>query len=168
MTTAGAAAVDVEVATDRDDHRALWVEHYPALAGWLRSLVGDVDVAHDLAAEAFTRLLSRWRTVRDPRSYLFRIGANLARDHWRHQAQQRRLTERVGQVTATSTEASDPWLLDLVERLPERTRMPVLLHYYADLPVSAVAEVLHKPEGTIKRALSDGRAALLETIRTET
>lgn len=45
--------------------------------------------------------------------------------------------------------------------------MPVLLHCYADLPVSAVAAALRKPEGTVKRALHDGRAALLATITTE-
>lgn len=60
-------AVAGETAVGREDaHRAVWVQHYPSLAGWLCSLVVDVDVAHDLAAEAFTRLLGRWRTVKDP------------------------------------------------------------------------------------------------------
>jgi RNA polymerase sigma-70 factor (ECF subfamily) len=59
-----------------------------------------------------------------------------------------------------SAPVEDPWLWDLVGRLPQRLRQPVLLHYYADLPVSDVARALHRPEGTIKRALSEGRALL--------
>jgi RNA polymerase sigma factor (sigma-70 family) len=154
-------------ATPRDEaSRALWAEHYPSLAGWVASLVGDVDVAHDIAAESFVRLLGKWGTVRDPRAYLFTIAANQAHDHWRREARDRRLTERVGATTATSTAAADPWLRDLVERLPDRLRMPVLLHYYADLPVAAVAKALKKPEGTIKRALVDGRAQLLASLTT--
>lgn len=115
-------------------------------------------------AEAFTRLLGRWTTVRNPKPFLYTVAGNLARDHWRSTARDSRLVERAGQVTVEAVPADDPWLRDLVERLPERLRMPVLLHYYADLTVAAVAEALHRPEGTIKRELSEGRTALLTAI----
>jgi RNA polymerase sigma-70 factor (ECF subfamily) len=161
--TSVAARVRQTPAVDsRDDvARALWSEHYPALAGWTRALVGDPEVARDIAAEAFARLLGRWTSVRSPKAFLYTVAGNLARDHWRATARDRRLVDRVGAVTAVTTAATDVWLRDLVERLPERLRMPVLLHYYADLPVSEVAAALRKPEGTVKRALSEGRAALL-------
>src|ERR1700678_1362063 len=32
---------------------------YPKLAGWVRRLVDDDDTAHEIASEAFVRLLSR-------------------------------------------------------------------------------------------------------------
>jgi RNA polymerase sigma-70 factor (ECF subfamily) len=38
--------------------------------------------------------------------------------------------------------------------------MPVLLHYFADLPVTQVANHLGKSEGTIKRDLYDARARM--------
>ena len=144
--------------------RRLWAEHYGPLAGWVHSLVGDREVAHDITSEAFTRLLGRWRTVREPKPFLYTVAGNLARDHWRAESRDRRLVERVGSLAPETASASDPWLRDLVERLPERLRMPVLLHYYADLPVASVAAALRKPEGTIKRALSEGRAALLVSL----
>ncbi len=144
--------------------QALWVQHYPSLAGWCASLVGDIDVAHDIAAESFARLLGRWTTVREPRAYLYTVAANQARDHWRRQSRDRRLSDRIAEVTDPTTPAADPWLRDLVERLPDRLRMPVLLHYYADLPVAEVAAALNRPEGTIKRSLSEGRTALLAAL----
>lgn len=144
--------------------RAVWAEHYAPLAGWCAALVGDVDVAHDLAAEAFARLLSRWTAVREPKPFLYAVAANLARDHWRREERDRRLVARTGPTVVSAQPAADPWLRDLVERLPDRLRLPVLLHYYADLPVSAVATALRRPEGTVKRLLSEGRAALLSSL----
>ncbi len=163
-TVAAPARPAAAVGSRDEAARALWAEHYPRLAGWTRALVGDPDIAHDIAAEAFARLLGKWVTVREPKAFLYTVAGNLARDHWRSTDRDRRLVDRVGAVTTTSASASDPWLRDLVERLPERLRMPVLLHYYADLPVSAVATALRRPEGTVKRALSEGRAALLSAV----
>lgn len=164
MVTAGAARAQrvaaAAVSAREDAARALWNEHYGQLAGWCASLVGDRDVAHDIASEAFTRLLSRWLTVHDPKGYLYVTATNLVRDRWRREQRDRRLQARLEETTPTSTPASDPWLRDMVERLPDRLRLPVLLHYYADMSVAEVATALKKPEGTIKRMLFDGRARL--------
>lgn len=164
---AGVEPVALGRASGVDAARAVWDEHYAPLAGWCAALVGDVDVAHDLAAEAFTRLLGRWSTVRQPKPFLYAVAANLARDHWRREAHDRRLVDRAGSTLVEQQPAVDPWLRDLVERLPQRLRVPVLLHYYADLPVADVAAVLHRPEGTVKRLLSEGRAALLASVEDE-
>jgi RNA polymerase sigma-70 factor, ECF subfamily len=164
MVTAGAPrsqGVSVASARDREEAaRILWNEHYAPLAGWCAALVGDRDAAHDIASEAFARLLSRWLTVHDPKGYLYVTATNLVRDRWRREQRDRKLCEPIEQRTETSTPAADPWLRDLVERLPERMRVPVLLHYYADLSIAEVASTMHRPEGTIKRMLYDARDRL--------
>ena len=67
-----AQGVAVTAASAREEAaRALWNEHYAPLAGWCAAQVGDRDAAHEIAAEAFTRLLSKWITVRDPKGYLY-------------------------------------------------------------------------------------------------
>lgn len=148
--------------------RALWDEHYRQLAGWCQSLVGDVDVAHDVAAEAFVRLLSKWRTVEEPSGYLYVTALNDIRDRWRRQQRQQRLVERLAaERPAAHDQIPDGWLGDLVRSLPARLSDPVLLHYYADLPVEAVAASLHRPVGTVKRQLAEGRAQLLELVRSQ-
>ena len=140
--------------------RQLWDQHYAQLAGWCAALVGDRDAAHDIASEAFTRLLAKWIGVRDPRGFLYVTATNLARDRWRREQRDRKLCARLEGVTPTSAPASDPWLRDLVERLPDRMRAPVLLHYYADMSIDEVAAALHRPPGTIKRTLSEARSRL--------
>src|SRR5205807_5222430 len=58
------------------------------------SLVGDQAAAVDIAQEAFTRLLARWRKVRDARAWLFFVATNLSRDHWRSVTRDRELSDR--------------------------------------------------------------------------
>ncbi len=139
--------------------RELFRAHYGQLAGWTARLVGDREAAHEIAAEAFTRLLSRWTTVADPKPWLYMTATNLVRDRWRRQERESRALSKVVAGTDSSP-APDTSVRDLVERLPDRLRAPVLLHYYADLPVSEVARLLNRPEGTVKRALYDARAHL--------
>ena len=68
---------------DREAAEDLFNACYPRLAGWVRRLVDDDDTAHEIASEAFTRLLARWSGLDNPQSYLYMIAANLVRDHWR-------------------------------------------------------------------------------------
>ncbi len=146
--------------------RDLFRAHYGQLAGWTARLVGDREVAHEIAAEAFTRLLSRWTTVQDPKPWLYMTATNLVRDRWRRQERESRALSKVTGLGWAP--APDTSVRDLVERLPDRLRAPVLLHYYADLPVTDVARVLKKPEGTIKRALYDARLHLHDALTADT
>src|SRR5579859_2523949 len=75
----------------------LFAAHYGRLAGWCRKLLDDDETAHEVAMEAFTRLLGRLRKVDDPVGYLYVIAANLVRDHWRKTKREReafRLTKQ--------------------------------------------------------------------------
>jgi RNA polymerase sigma-70 factor (ECF subfamily) len=146
--------------TVAEDFEALYTAHFGPLSGYLLSLVGEPGVAVELAQEAFTRLLSKWLTVRDPRAWVFFVGTNLARDHWRSAARDRALAQQSALTTQDVAGPHDPWLSDLVSRLPLRLREVVLLHYYADLPLEEVARLVHRPLGTVKRRLHEARRAL--------
>jgi RNA polymerase sigma-70 factor (ECF subfamily) len=135
----------------------------PLLIGYCVTLVGDVELAHDITQEAFVRLFSRWRSVRSPRAYVYLTATNLAREHWRRAKCERRALTRVAGPPG-ETPAHDPWLWDLVERLPARLRTVVLLHYYADLPVADVARQLHLPKGTVKQRLHHARRLLQDAM----
>jgi RNA polymerase sigma-70 factor, ECF subfamily len=136
---------------------------YPKLAGWVRRLVDDDDTAHEIASEAFVRLLSRWTRVDSPQSYLYMIATNLVRDHWRKTERERRAIRNVtagAEADAVAHPSQDVDVRNLIEGLPAKLRDPFLLHYYAGFPVREVATLLHRPEGTIKADLFAARAKL--------
>jgi RNA polymerase sigma-70 factor (ECF subfamily) len=152
-------------AVARPSAEELWRAHYATLAGWVAGMAGDTEVGHEIAAEAFTRLLGRWRSVEDPRGFLYVVATNALRDHWRREGRRRRATSRLRLERQRDTAAADPGVRDLVDRLPERYRAIVLLHYYADLTVADCARALGRPEGTVKRELTEARAQMLASLQ---
>ena len=158
-----AAGLDV----DAGDFAALYLAHFGPLSGYAQALTGDPAAALDIAQEAFTRLFARWRGVSDARAWLFFVATNLARDHWRRVARDRDLTDRIAPHSVRSAGPHDPWLRDLVERLPSRQRQAILLHYYADVSIDEIARLLRVPVGTVKRRLHDGRQRLASDVRGE-
>ena len=145
----------------------LFAGHYPRLAGWCRRMVDDDDTAHEIASEAFTRLLTRISKVDDPVGYLYVITANLVRDHWRRVRKEREMIRRQLIERPAESHAPEPGIRDLVDALPERLRVPVLLHYFADFPVRDVARLTGRPEGTVKSDLHAARAALRRNLEGE-
>jgi RNA polymerase sigma-70 factor, ECF subfamily len=136
---------------------------YPRLAGWVRRLVDDDETAHEIASEAFTRLLARWTGLDNPQSYLYVIATNLIRDHWRKAGRERqaiRVLSTAGAADPVYRPAEDVDVRALIQALPERLRTPFLLHYYGGFPIKEVAGMVGRPEGTIKADLYQARARL--------
>ena len=146
------------------DFAALYATEFPKVAGYLTSLTGDPDVAREATQEAFTRLFARWRRVQEPRAFVYVVGTNLCKRHWRQGGRERSAVASLRVTTQEGRSAHDPWLRDLVERLPEHLREAVLLHYYADLPVADVAAAIRRPVGTVKRRLHEARALLSDAV----
>ena len=148
----------------------LFDAHYGRLAGWTARLVGDTELGHDLATEAFVRLEREGSAVHEPRAWLYTVTANLVRDHWRKRSREGVAYGRLGAPSGSTDRdtATVVTVREVVLALPDARRLPVILHYYADLPVAAVAERLGKSEGAIKRDLFDARrrmAGQLEDVR---
>ena len=77
-----------------------------------RRLVGDPEVAEDLAAEALARAYARWKTVRDhpnPDAWLLRVVGNLAIDHVRTAGRRAPAPEDARAGAAPTTTPSCAW-----------------------------------------------------------
>ena len=152
---------------DRAAAEELFSACYPRLAGWVRRLVDDDDTAHEIASEAFTRLLARWHRLDKPQNYLYTIAANLVRDHWRKTGRERRA---ISAMTASARldpgyqPVPDVEVRALIQALPTRMRGAFLLHYYAGFTLREVAVMLGRPEGTVKADLSQARARLRAAV----
>jgi RNA polymerase sigma-70 factor, ECF subfamily len=150
----------------------LFAAHYPKLAGWVRRLVDDDDTAHEIASEAFVRLLSKWTSpdkLDNPQSYLYMIATNLVRDHWRKTERERRAYRTAAAAGGAGADtrpdpAEDVNVRELLAALPPRLRDPFLLHYYAGFGIREIAIMLKRPEGTIKADLYHARARLKEAL----
>ncbi|MFC6704750.1 RNA polymerase sigma factor [Flexivirga alba] len=134
----------------------------PAMRRFAYALVGP-DHADDLVQDAAERA---WRKQKlfDPargsaQAWLLAIVADQARQRWRrpHRAWQELHPDALV-IPESSAAAVD--LAHAVRALPARQRAAVVLHYFVDLPVADVAQVLGCAPGTVKSQLHDARAAL--------
>lgn len=115
---------------------ALYERLYPQLYGYVERLVGDADVAKDVAQEAFVRLLSRPElTGDDARLWIFTVATNLVRDRGRSTVRRRHLLSArpVDQPTAEPPDAGVERaevverVRSALDRLPERDRVMLLM-----------------------------------------
>lgn len=146
------------------DFSEFYRARFSELAVFAGRVTGDPQLGDELAQEALSRVYARWHVMRgEPRAYAYRVVNNLARDSWKDASRSRaalELSRRPPDQQDASAET-----LDAVKRLPRNQRNVVLLHYYADLPVEQVAEVLNRPPGTVKRWLHEARATLAATLQ---
>ena len=150
---------DAERAAVRADFAEFYAEYYARVARYCYRLVRDEEQARDLAQEAFARLYVRWIELRDPGAYLFHVATNLARAAYGKSLRESRALD------AATAERTDHHHVHLaVGRLHRRYRELVLLYYFADLPIAAVAAAVRRPEGTVKRQLSEARRLLADDL----
>jgi RNA polymerase sigma factor (sigma-70 family) len=143
---------------------AMCEREHPRLVGMLGLYCGDADVAEDLAQEALIRLCRDWRRVRKlqaPEGWLHRVAINLAHSHYRRKALERKALSALGSRPREELEAHrHVESLELLKNLPPRQKAALLLHYYIDMTVQEVAQVMEIPEGTVKTLIHRGTRSL--------
>jgi RNA polymerase sigma-70 factor (sigma-E family) len=131
-------------------------------------LTGDPHRAADLVQEALERAYLRWQKVDldDPYSYVRQIVVNQYRNWWnrlrRREVLIERLPDTAGQDDHAARIARSHLLRQALMTLTVRERTVVVLRYYADLDVMAIAAEVGIAPGTVKSTLSRARARLRE------
>jgi RNA polymerase sigma-70 factor, ECF subfamily len=137
--------------------------------GYIARRLG-VSAADDLTAETFAVAFRRWQdfdSSRPLRPWLFGIASNLIRHRWREERRMLQAYARTG--TDPALAEGDP-LLERISAQAERAtlaaaladlrreeREVLLLHAWADLSDTEIAESLSLPLGTVKSRLSRAR-----------
>ncbi|SRR6266849_3400030 len=152
------------IAADR-----LLAEHQGALRNFLGARCRDDDLAAELLQEVAARLViatPRLSLNGNARGYLFRIAANVWRDHLRRELVRRRAAVEMASAEPALAGAADAPLLErelrvavrsAVHALPAVQRDVVELRQHGGLTFQQIADRLNRPLGTV---LTQMRAAL--------
>lgn len=125
-------------------------EHLDDVHRYLLMLTADPAAAEDLTAETFEKALRSWRRY-DPRrsserTWLCRIGRNVALDHFRSESRRRRREERYAEEAMRATPALElgfsPELEAALRTLTAAEREVLALRVVLDLDADAAARVL--------------------------
>lgn len=147
-------------AGSRPAFEALVRRHQKPLYFLCLRYVRDHDAASDLAQRTFIKALEKMDELRDAqifRSWLYRIGANLALNHLRDNARFVDDEPPAGEEPAvpqaeTQLEAAEDALAvrRAVAELPTKQRMTLELRVYEELPFKDIAVALEISEGAAK------------------
>ena len=134
---------------------------------------GDSQEADDIAQDALVRAyvasgsflgLSKFRT------WLFRIAYNCYIDHCRKikpETIQPDSTQALDIPATDETDAAFKYqqLYMALDRLPEKEKASIILHYFEDRSIKEIASILEIPPGTVKYYLSIGRNHLKDLLQ---
>lgn len=147
-----------------DDFDAFYVVWAPRLVRSVYLSTGDEERAKDCVQEAFVRAWERWdRLDQDPVAWVRTVAWRLAAKDWRRRGNLARIMSRHWPSQEEPVDTTPVELLAVKEALAQLStemRTTVVLFYFEDLTVGAIAEVLRLPEGTVKARLSRARTAL--------
>jgi RNA polymerase sigma-70 factor (ECF subfamily) len=145
---------------------ALFRDSYTVVVRSVEWIVGDREVAREIASDAFVAALVHWRKVsgyEKPGAWVRRVAIRDAV----------RAAKRLARIVPVDVLSAAPDRDDAVvvraavAELAPAQRAAVVLHYLHDLPVGEVARVLGCSEGTAKTHLFRARAALRTRLSEE-
>lgn len=145
-------------------------------------VLGNLQEAQDAAQDVFLRVwryLSSFRGDSAFTTWLYRVTVNTCLNR------RRKLRPQLNQIDGDAVLAGLPaptfdpldatmrrqrqeYLWSLVDQLPEKYRVVILLFYREQLSYDEIAEVLALPLGTVKAHLNRARRALARRLREET
>lgn len=159
------------------------VERYEILVRRYQRLVATAALrmgipAHevgDVANEVFYKVyrnLQRYTPEHALSTWLYRITVNAALDHKRARRHESRMEEIPASMADSGPSAHDRvsndqrvrMLQEVLGRIPEHYRAPLVLAHIEGMPLEEIARVLELPEGTIKSRLFRARALLKDLI----
>jgi RNA polymerase sigma-70 factor (sigma-E family) len=146
------------------------------LVGMLWVYTGDRAVAEELVQEAFLKLQTSWRRIRDPQragAFVRTTAFNLARSRFRHLRVARRYTPDPPRIAPSAEDGlvlseDRRAVIEAVRALPHRQRECVVLRYYGGLTDAETARQLGVSVNSVKthlRRALDTLEATLEASR---
>lgn len=161
--------------TSHDALTALFRAEYPRLVRMAALLLGDEGAAEEVVQDAFVKLHTGWRRVRDAEkapAWLRTAVLNGARSHLRH----RHVRRRLDQPAPLSTPSAEGGALAGEEHrrvvaalrtLPARQREALVLKFYLDLSEAETAAAMGVSAGSVKTHVHRGLATLQTTLGRE-
>lgn len=145
-------------------------EYGDSIYKFCRSLTYSREDADDLFQETFLRVfeqLPKLNASGNPQGFLFSTSLYIWKSWKRKYARRKRLApmERLDENRVSSVEMEDNIMMqeeirivrEIVESLPEKYKIPLILYYTVEMSVTDIAAVLKLPQGTVKSRLFKGR-----------
>lgn len=171
---------------DIDELTNLIKIHGKAVYGFCYRLAGNKEDADDLYQETFLKaieVIHKMDTNQNPKSFLIAIAIRLRKNNRRKFAWRQRiaptagLNEAVDHASVSESEATPEdavlshELRDMIQaaadRLEDKLKIPLYMHYTAEMSIEEIAQALRIPPGTVKSRLFKARSNMKKLLEVE-
>lgn len=142
-------------------------------------IIGEYHPAEEITQEVFVKAYNSMKIFRvesSPYTWLYRIAINLSKTYLNRRSKIRFLPLNEDIRAEVVTEPPDEkavragigrQIRECIGQLPVIYREVIILHYFGEMKIAEIAQVLEQPEGTVKSKLSRGRVLLEDSLRKE-
>ena len=146
----------------------LYASYYRPLCYFAENLVGDADVAQDLATESFIKLLQKstcFDSTTSLKSFLYTITRNACYDHLRAVQRHETSHAEIRYLNAEENDNAESQLIraeilqaiyTAIEQLPEKYKSAIRLALLEGKKNEEIAEDLHMAPQTVRNRKSEG------------
>jgi len=157
----------------------LYIDHQRKLVEYANGILRDPGRAEDVVQESFLRFRSAMaaRLLDEPVGYLYRIVRNLAHDWRRRESLERHFFKGSTDGGATDVADNKPSpeqeviaretlhrMFDVLDSLPERTRIAVELHRFSDCSLEEIAAHLEISVSMAHKLVAEGVRQCLRVL----
>jgi len=150
------------------EYQAMVAEHAPALYRVARSILRNEQDCADAVQEAVFQGWCKRGQLRDPgrfKPWITRITINECRNLQRRSARQLNAMNAAVQEKRFETDERQAQrqkieLEAALSEMPEKYRLPLVLHYVEDHPTREIADMLEIPEGRLRERMRTARKML--------
>ena len=129
---------------------ALYKEYQPKVFGYLISRVNNSTTAEDLCSEVFLKVCSKIESFDETKAslstWIFTVTRNTLTDFFRSNRWSDEIPETFADDSDLEEEVCNSQMLEILadslEKLPERERDIILLHYYRGRTLRDIAELM--------------------------
>ena len=162
----------------------LYDQYYPPIFGYILKRIANIEIAQDITSEVFFKALKnmgrfRWQNISFS-FWLYRIATNQITDYFRKDKHKMFSLEEISDAVTASNPSAEAQVLEAEEKLKRhedfllvhqsisklllKHQEAITLRYFESKPIKEIAEILGKPEGTIKSWLHRGLEELRELM----
>jgi RNA polymerase sigma-70 factor (ECF subfamily) len=146
-----------------DAVEALYRAHGDRIWRAVLAFAQDPEVASDAVAEAFAQAIARGEALRSPLAWIWRSAFRIAAGMLKERS---RITPLIGTESYEMPEGTRELVASLA-KLPAKQRAAVILFYYADHPISQIADILQSNALAVRVNLSRGRRQLRRILEVD-
>ena len=140
--------------------------HHAMLYRVAYTILQNDDTCRDALQDTALRAWEKRHTLREDRyfrTWVTRILINACYDTRRRH----RRVVVMEEIPEQSVLPQDPGLAMALEQLPERLRLPLVLHYAEGMSYAEIADALRIPQSTVRSRLHNGREQLRKELEAE-